>query len=123
MMNFFQCSNFYLIAMDALLLQFKQNVEKRLRNESELYLTEKQKKDIPNYSVKRIKLSLIDEPVVLCGVIGLSFVFDKFKGVNYKIMLKNMVLRLLEVNVIYYLVFTDYDQFYKTLYKKLIYKH
>jgi hypothetical protein len=94
-------------------------IKERLRIESNLYLTEKEKlESVTDNGI--IKTSLLEEPYALIALTGASLAFDKFKKIAYPVIFKNLAFRLLIANTIYYLVFTDYSRFYKRIYKKLI---
>jgi hypothetical protein len=103
--------------MNEYLSNLTQSIKERLKLESDLYLTTKEKNESNN--LEKIKLSLLDEPFLLITVVGFSLAFDRYKHQAYSKIIKNLALHLLLANTFYYLVLTDYGKFYKKIFNKL----
>jgi len=110
----------------------KNLIEKRFANESYYYFNsqeksklESQKSQIRDNNRNKLILNLLDfksinSVIFVSSTILFSFAFEFFYKKNknhYKILEKSLV-RLLILNSIYYICFTDYWRFYETVYKK-----
>jgi hypothetical protein len=111
---------------------FRNWVEKRTAVEAYYYLDNKEKNKLKsnlfenkNFTKERMTLNLLDlkssDSISFILITSISsFVYDRFYRMNknYLKNSQNIIVRLLVLNSIYYLLFTDYQKFYEIAYSK-----